>query len=67
MNKKVTKIISICLCAALCLGCAGVAFAQTGSKQESAQPTAAQKAAAGEYSFDIGEALRIMEQNTGEG
>ena len=23
--------------------------------------------AAGEYSFDIGEALRIMEQNTGEG
>lgn len=45
MNKKVTKIISICLCAALCLGGAGVAFAQTGSKQESAQPTAAQKAA----------------------
>lgn len=45
MNKKVTKIITICLCAALCLGGAGVAFAQTGSKQESAQPTAAQKAA----------------------
>lgn len=45
MNKKVTKIIAICLCAALCLGGAGVAFAQTGSKQESAQPTAAQKAA----------------------
>ena len=44
MNKKVTKIIAICLCAALCLGGAGVAFAQTGSKQESAQPTAAQKA-----------------------
>ena len=32
-----------------------------------AERTAAQKAAAGEYSFDIGEALRIMEQNTGEG
>lgn len=45
MNKKVTKIIAICLCAVLCLGGAGVAFAQTGSKQESAQPTAAQKAA----------------------
>ena len=45
MNKKVTKIIAICLSAALCLGGAGVAFAQTGSKQESAQPTAAQKAA----------------------
>ena len=45
MNKKVTKIIAICLCAALCLGGAGVAFAQTGSKQESAQPTAAQQAA----------------------
>ena len=45
MNKKVTKIIAICLCAALCLGGAGVAFAQTGSEQESAQPTAAQKAA----------------------
>ena len=30
-----------------------------------AERTAAQKAA-GEYSFDIGEALRIMEQNTGE-
>lgn len=45
MNKKVTKIIAICLCAALCLGGAGVAFAQTGSKQESAQPTDAQKAA----------------------
>ena len=45
MNKKVTKIIAICLCAALCLGGAGVAFAQTGSKQESAQLTAAQKAA----------------------
>lgn len=45
MNKKVKKIIAICLCAALCLGGAGVAFAQTGSKQESAQPTAAQKAA----------------------
>ena len=45
MNKKVTKIIAICLCAALCLGGAGVAFAQTGSTQEPAQPTAAQKAA----------------------
>lgn len=45
MNKKVTKIIAICLCAVLCLGGAGVAFAQTGSKQESAQLTAAQKAA----------------------
>lgn len=32
-----------------------------------AERTAAQKAAAGEYSFDIGEALRIMDQNTGEG
>lgn len=32
-----------------------------------AERTAAQKAAAGEYSFDIGEALHIMEQNTGEG
>ena len=32
-----------------------------------AERTAAQKAAAGEYSFDIGEALRIVEQNTGEG
>lgn len=32
-----------------------------------AERTAAQKAAAGEYSFDIGEALRIMAQNTGEG
>lgn len=32
-----------------------------------AERTAAQKAAAGEYSFDIGEALRIMEQNSGEG
>ena len=28
--------------------------------------TAAQRAAAGEYSFDIGEAMRIMEQNTDE-
>ena len=32
-----------------------------------AERTAAQKVAAGEYSFDIGEALRIMEQNTDEG
>ena len=31
-----------------------------------AERTAAQRAAAGEYSFDIGEAMRIMEQNTDE-
>ena len=31
-----------------------------------AERTAAQRAAAGEYSFGIGEAMRIMEQNTDE-
>ena len=31
-----------------------------------AERTAARRAAAGEYSFDIGEAMRIMEQNTDE-
>ena len=31
-----------------------------------AERTAAQRATAGEYSFDIGEAMRIMEQNTDE-
>ena len=31
-----------------------------------AERTAAQRAAAGEYSFDIGEAMRIMEQHTDE-
>ena len=31
-----------------------------------AERTAAQRAAAGEYSFDIGEAMRIMEQNADE-
>ena len=31
-----------------------------------AERSAAQRAAAGEYSFDIGEAMRIMEQNANE-
>lgn len=38
----------------------------TTAEAAEAERTAAQKAAAGEYSFDLGEAMRIMEQNTGE-
>ena len=60
MNKKVTKIIAICLCAALCLGGAGVAFAQTGSKQESAQPTAAQKAAVLQQKISKDETVYVL-------
>ena len=46
MNKKVKKIVAICLCAALCLGGAGMAFAQNGKTEAAdtvtAVPTAAQ-------------------------
>ena len=46
MNKKAKKIIAICLCAALCLGGAGMAFAQNGKTDAkdavTAVPTAAQ-------------------------
>ena len=41
-------------------------FGQSGLEAAEAERTAAQRAAAGEYSFDIGEAMRIMEQNTDE-
>ena len=34
MNKLSTKITAICLCAAIVLGCAGVAYALTGEKNE---------------------------------
>ena len=40
MSDKYKKIVAIGLCAALCLGGAGLAFAQTGSKTETTAPAA---------------------------
>ena len=40
MNKTTKKIIAICLCAALCISGAGVAFAQTAGKPERTDDTA---------------------------
>lgn len=40
MSDKCKKIVAIGLCAALCLGGAGLAFAQTGSKPETTAPAA---------------------------
>ena len=40
MSDKCKKIVAIGLCAALCLGGAGLAFAQTGSKTETTAPAA---------------------------
>lgn len=41
MSKTTKKIIAICLCAALCLGGAGMAFAQASSKKADDQPVSA--------------------------
>lgn len=41
MSKTTKKILAICLCAALCLGGAGMAFAQAGSKKADDQPVSA--------------------------
>lgn len=46
MSKTTKKIIAICLCAALCLGGAGMAFAQAGSKKADDQPASAAEQAA---------------------
>ena len=45
MSKKAKKIIALCLCAALCLGGAGMAFAQNGSTAEGDTATAVPTAA----------------------
>lgn len=46
MSKTTKKILAICLCVALCLGGAGMAFAQASSKKADDQPgSAAQQAA----------------------
>lgn len=46
MSKTTKKIIAICLCAALCLGGAGMAFAQASSKKADDQPVSAAQQAA---------------------
>lgn len=46
MSKTTKKILAICLCAALCLGGAGMAFAQAGSKKADDQPVSAAQQAA---------------------
>ena len=46
MSKTTKKIPAICLCAALCLGGAGMAFAQASSKKADDQPVSAAQQAA---------------------
>lgn len=46
MSKTTKKILAICLCAALCLGGAGMAFAQASSKKADDQPVSAAPQAA---------------------
>lgn len=46
MSKTTKKIFAICLCAALCLGGAGMAFAQASSKKADDQPVSAAQQAA---------------------
>lgn len=46
MSKNTKKILAICLCAALCLGGAGMAFAQASSKKADDQPVSAAQQAA---------------------
>ena len=46
MSKTTKKILAICLCAALCLGGAGMAFAQAGSKKADDQPVSTAQQAA---------------------
>ena len=46
MSKTTKKILAICLCAALCLGGAGMAFAQASSKKADDQPVSAAEQAA---------------------
>lgn len=46
MSKTTKKILAICLCAALCLGGAGMAFAQASSKKADDQPVSAVQQAA---------------------
>lgn len=46
MSKTTKKILAICLCAALCMGGAGMAFAQASSKKADDQPVSAAQQAA---------------------
>lgn len=46
MSKTTKKILAICLCAALCLGGAGMAFAQASSKKADDHPVSAAQQAA---------------------
>lgn len=46
MSKTTKKILAICLCAALCLGGAGMAFAQASSKKADDQPVSTAQQAA---------------------
>lgn len=46
MSKTTKKTLAICLCAALCLGGAGMAFAQASSKKADDQPVSAAQQAA---------------------
>lgn len=46
MSKTTKKILAICLCAVLCLGGAGMAFAQASSKKADDQPVSAAQQAA---------------------
>lgn len=46
MSKTTKKILAICLCAALCLGGAGMVFAQASSKKADDQPVSAAQQAA---------------------
>lgn len=61
MSKTTKKILAICLCAALCLGGAGMAFAQASSKKADDQPvSAAQQAAELQQKISKDETVYVM-------
>lgn len=61
MSKATKKILAICLCAALCLGGAGMAFAQASSKKADDQPvSAAQQAAELQQKISKDETVYVM-------
>lgn len=61
MSKTTKKILAICLCAALCLGGAGMAFAQASSKKADDQPvSAAQQAAELQQKISKDEAVYVL-------
>ena len=61
MSKTTKKILAICLCAALCLGGAGMAFAYASSKKADDQPvSAAQQAAELQQKISKDETVYVM-------